>query len=64
MTGANIRKDDTVSLLFGEQLPIILRSQDSFYTMLGAANVSGVMKGEVTGMFREGLVEETTFLIR
>jgi hypothetical protein len=65
MTGARVCKGDTVSFLFGEELPIVLRPQGSLYTMLGAANVSGVMNGEVTGdMYQKGLVEKTTFLIR
>ena len=65
LTRASVRKDDTVSLIFGEQVPIVLRSQGSFYNMLGKANVSGVMNDEMTGdMYRSGLVEKTTFLIR
>jgi hypothetical protein len=65
MIGARVCKGDTVSFLFGEELPIVLRPQGSFYTMLGAANVSGVMNGEVTrDMYQKGLVEKTTFLIR
>jgi hypothetical protein len=62
---ATVRENDDVTFLFGERLPIILRPRGLFYSMVGAAHVSGVMDDEVTGdMYERGLVEKRTFLIR
>ena len=62
---AKVRKNDNVTLLFGETHPVILRPRGSSYSMVGATYVSGVMVNEVTGdMYERGLVEKRTFLIR
>ena len=62
---AKVRKNDNVTFLFGECLPIILRPRGLSYSMVGAAHVSGVLVDEVTGdMYEKGLVEKRTFLIR
>jgi hypothetical protein len=62
---AKVRENDNVTFLFGECPPIILRPRGLSYSMVGAAHVSGVMVGEVTGdMYERGLVEKRTFLIR
>jgi hypothetical protein len=59
------RKNDCVTFVFGQKLPMILWPRGSSYCMVGAASVSGVMHDEVTGdMYENGLVEERTFLIR
>lgn len=60
-----IRKNDNVTFLFKEQLPIILRPRDLAYFMVGVAYVPGLMNDEVTrDMYERGLVEKRTFLIR
>lgn len=62
---ARVRKNDSVTFLFGEVLPTILRPRGSSYNMVGAAYVSGIMNDELTGdMYQSGLVEKRTFLIR
>jgi hypothetical protein len=65
VTVEKVRKNDNITFLFGEKVPIVLRSQDSSYTMVGAAYVSGVMNGELTcDMYQSGLIEKRTFHIR
>jgi hypothetical protein len=60
-----IRENDSVTFLFGESLPIVLRARGLSYCMIGAAHVSGVMNDMVTGdMYDKGLVEKRTFRIR
>jgi hypothetical protein len=60
-----VRKNDSVTFLFGERLFTILRPQGLSYTMVGAAYVSGILDGEESSdIYRKGLVKETTFLIR
>lgn len=62
---ATVRKNDSVTFLFGESIPIILQPGGLSYCMVGGAHVSGVMDDEVTGdMYESGLVEKRTFLIR
>jgi hypothetical protein len=62
---ARVRKNDSVTFLFGEIAPTILRPRGFSYNMVGAAYVSGIMHGELTGdMYQSGLIKERTFLIR
>lgn len=61
---ARVCKNDCVTFIFREALPIVLRPRGSSYIMVSAASVSGVMNGEAADICQSGLVEETTFLIR
>jgi hypothetical protein len=60
-----VRMDDRVTFLFGENCPTILRPQGDSYSVIGAAQVPGIMDGELTGkMYETGLVVATEFIIR
>lgn len=60
-----VRENDCVTFLFGDRLPIILRPRGLSYNMVCAANVPNVNDDEVTGyLYKKGLVEKRTFLIR
>ncbi|KAH8597707.1 heterokaryon incompatibility protein-domain-containing protein [Bisporella sp. PMI_857] len=60
-----VRKNDSVTILFGELFPIILRPRGVSYSMVCAAYVSGIMDGELTGdMYKNGVVKKRTFIIR
>jgi hypothetical protein len=62
---SSVYKDDVVTCLFGEMLPVILRPQEASYRMISTAYVSGLMRDDVPGdMCEKGLVEKTTFLIQ
>ena len=60
-----VRMNDSVTFLFGETLPTILRPRGNSYSVVGAAYVSGIMNGELTDeMYKTGFVEKTSFIIR
>lgn len=60
-----VRLNDSVTFLFGEILPKILRPRGKSYGVVGAAYVSGIMNGELTvDMYENGFVEKTSFIIR
>ncbi|KAH8596691.1 heterokaryon incompatibility protein-domain-containing protein [Bisporella sp. PMI_857] len=62
---SRVRKNDAVTVLFGERLPVVLQPRGVAYSMVCAAYVSGIMGDELTGeMYKKGLVEKKTFLIR
>lgn len=53
----NMRREDIVTILFGTQVPIILRPCGNHFTYLGDAYVHGIMDGE----FMEGSPHEQDF---
>lgn len=57
-------KNDRVTVLFGEILPIILRPRFEHYRVIGAAYVSGIMNGELLKLYEEGFVKEAIFTIQ
>jgi hypothetical protein len=60
-----LQKSDTVSILFGCNLPVVLRGRrDEQYEWVGPAYVYGKMDGEAVNGLEEGSSSIRTFLIR
>jgi hypothetical protein len=55
----HVKVGDSVTIIFGTQIPIILRPAAGTYTYVGEAYVHGMMQGE----FMSGTFEETEFEI-
>lgn len=52
------KKDDRVSILFGSEVPIILRKRHSGgFEVVGETYIHGIMEGEVVEEWKNGLVE-------
>lgn len=49
----NIKNGDLVSIVFGAEIPLILRPFGKFHKLVGAAYVHGVMKGEVVDIHKD-----------
>lgn len=47
LTAATAEVGDTVCILFGSQMPVVMRSNDECWTFVGQAYVHGIMDGEV-----------------
>lgn len=54
---------DIVCVLFGAQVPFILRRKDSRYQLVGESYVHGIMYGEAIKMLEDGELEKQTFSI-
>ena len=60
---AVMRPGDIVCVLFGAQVPFILRRKDSRYQLVGESYVHGIMHGEAIEMMEDGELEKQTFSI-
>ena len=58
-----MRPGDIVCVLFGAQVPLILRRKDSRYRLVGESYVHGIMYGEAIKMLEDGELEKQTFSI-
>lgn len=47
----NIENGDLVSIVFGADMPLVLRPFGTFHELVGAAYVHGVMRGEATSIY-------------
>jgi hypothetical protein len=50
---SDIQEGDVVSIMFGADMPLILRSYSAFQTVVGAAYIHGIMNGEAVAKYRE-----------
>lgn len=60
---AVMQPGDIVCVLFGAQVPFILRRKDSRYQLVGESYVHGIMYGEAIKMLEDGELEKQTFSI-
>ena len=60
---AVMQPSDIVCVLFGAQVPFILRRKDSRYQLVGESYVHGIMYGEAIKMLEDGELEKQTFSI-
>ena len=60
---AVMQPGDIVCVLFGAQVPFILRRKDSRYQLVGESYVHGIMHGEAIKMLEDGELEKQTFNI-
>ena len=60
---AVMQPGDIVCVLFGTQVPFILRRKDSCYQLVGQSYVHGIMHGEAINMLQDGELEKQTFSI-
>jgi hypothetical protein len=61
---ARIRADDTLAVLFGSPVPLILRQHGTYYRLAGNCYIHGLMDGEAIEMWENGEIEATDFEIR
>ncbi|KAL5323871.1 hypothetical protein ACEPPN_008413 [Leptodophora sp. 'Broadleaf-Isolate-01'] len=59
-----IQEGDLVVILFGFDVPMILRRHGEHFTLVGAARVGGIMEGELMEFVDDGTLEERSFIIR
>ena len=60
----NLQPDDQICVLFGSQVPLVLRKVDDHHVLVGECFVLGLMDGEAITRLEEGKEEQTTFDIR
>jgi len=60
---AVMQPGDIVCVLFGAQVPFILRRKDSRYQLVGESYVHGIMYGEAIKMLEDGELEKQIFSI-
>lgn len=60
---AVMQPGDIVCILFGAQVPFILRRKDSRYQLVGESYVHGIMYGEAIKMLEDGELEKQAFSI-
>jgi hypothetical protein len=58
-----LRDDDMICVLFGFNLPVVLRRAGSQWKFVGACYVHGLMKGEAIEMFQKGELVEDQFTL-
>ncbi|OCL05183.1 hypothetical protein AOQ84DRAFT_299424, partial [Glonium stellatum] len=54
---------DVVCILFGADVPFILRKTETGYRLVGESYVHGIMYGEAIKMFEDGELGRQTFNI-
>ncbi|KAK0117282.1 hypothetical protein ONS96_013115 [Cadophora gregata f. sp. sojae] len=59
-----IRAGDILVVLFGFDVPMVLRDCGGYFSMVGAARVGGIMEGKLMEFVEDGTLQERTFLIR
>lgn len=59
----NIRQGDVIAVLFGSDLPVVLRKHESCYEFIGGCYVSGLMYGEIMDNARNDSTIERILLI-
>ncbi|KAG4435709.1 hypothetical protein IFR05_008795 [Cadophora sp. M221] len=60
---SGIQEGDLVVILFGFDVPMILRRAGEHFTLIGAARIGGVMEGELMEFVDNGILEERSFVI-
>ena len=61
---SDIRAGDLVVVLFGFDIPMVLRDQGDHFSMIGAARVGGIMEGELMEFADDETLCQRTFLIK
>ncbi|KAH7357149.1 heterokaryon incompatibility protein-domain-containing protein [Rhexocercosporidium sp. MPI-PUGE-AT-0058] len=61
---SGIQEGDLVVILFGFDLPMILRKRGEHFTFVGVARVGGMMEGELMDFVNDGTLKERSFVIR
>lgn len=57
------RPGDICCVLFGADVPMAVRAQETETKLLGESYVRGLMSGQIVNMLKEGLVSEKQFII-
>jgi hypothetical protein len=61
---AEIRRGDTISIIFGGAVPYILRAQGTHYVLIGESYVHGLMDGQAVDAWHSGEVEDEVLVLR
>ena len=61
LAGMGARVGDVCVVLFGGQVPFLLREENGHYTLVGEYLVRGLMEGEAVEMWRRGALEDRMF---
>jgi hypothetical protein len=57
-------KDDFICVLFGSQVPFVMRKVDDYFVLVGECSVLGLMDGEAIDRLDGGRGNVQTFEIR
>ncbi len=58
-----LRSGDMVCVLYGGAVPFVLRPKKELYQLIGEAYVHGIMEGEAISQWKNGGLEQMTFVI-
>jgi hypothetical protein len=61
---ANLQRGDTITIMFGSGLPLILRQSNQQYRFVGPAYVHGAMHGEFVNGTEADLMQVQEFTLR
>lgn len=64
LAAQTVEPGDTLVVLFGSRIPVILRECNGFYRLISDCYFFGLMDGEAIQMWEDGALEKQTFVIQ